>query len=127
MEHLLKHCYGRHLRKGVGIVPSKRIVEDAEELLLQDAVMVSCNEPKYEHWTLLAVLPKKKLVLYLDSLAADVVTPTSYRTVSKMASLIKELDKSTDTTQLQFVVTKDDIKQMDMTAEFSLVYTPVAL
>ena len=98
--------------KGVGIVPSNRIVEDAKELLLQDAVLVPCNEPKCEHWTLLAVLPKKKLVLCLDSLAADVVTPTSYRAVSKMASLIKELDKSTDTTQWQLVVnTKDDIKQ----------------
>ena len=54
--------------KGVGIVPSNRIVEDAKELLLQDAVLVPCNEPKCEHWTLLAVLPKKKLVMYLDSL-----------------------------------------------------------
>ena len=71
-----------------------------------------CNEPKCEHWTLLALLPKKKLVLYLDSLDADVVTPVTYRAVSKIASLIKELDKSTDTTQWQFVVnTTDDIKQ----------------
>ena len=66
--------------KGVGIVPCKRVVEDADELLLQNA--------------------------------ADIVTPTSYRAVSKMASLIKELNKSTDTTQWQFVVnTKDDIEQ----------------
>ena len=98
--------------KGVGIVPSKRIVEDAEELLLQDAVLVPCNEPKCEHWPFSLYYQKKKLVLYLDSLAADVVTPTSYRAVSKMASLIKELDKSTDTNQWQFVVnTNKGVKQ----------------
>ena len=102
--------------KGIGNVSANTILKGSVELLPQDAVLVPCNDPKSEHWILLAVFPKTKLVMCLDSLASGVIKPTTYRAVLKMTSLIKELDDRTDIRQWRFAVnTKDDLKQQTNT------------
>lgn len=98
--------------KGVGSVSAITFLKGKSSLLHQDAVLIPCNDSQSEHWTLLVVLPKKKLILYLDSLAADIIKPLADKSISKVALLIKELDNSVDISKWKFCVnTKDDVPQ----------------
>ena len=109
--------------KGVGNVSAKTLLKGKEELLLKDAILVPCSDPKEKHWVLLAVFPKKKLVMCLDSLACDFIKPTSYQAIYKMASLIKELNNCTDINQWKFAVNKKDDLQQQTNAYDRGVFT----
>ena len=53
----------------------KQLQQDASPIT-QDLIVIPCNTIHSEHWFLPAALPKKKVVIVLDSSAADFVKPT---------------------------------------------------
>ena len=70
--------------RAVGSLPVHRLLKGRNPLLLQDVVLVPCNTPASEHWTLLAVLPKDKSVVVLDSMLSNHIKHTSLDAISKM-------------------------------------------
>lgn len=52
-------------------------LQQGESPFMQDLILIPCNPTCSEHWFLLTVLPKKKLVIVQDSLAGDFVKPTT--------------------------------------------------
>ena len=68
-----------------GSLPVHRLLKGRNPLLLQDVVLiVPCNTPESEHWTLLAVLPKEKSVVVVDSMPSNHIKHTSLDAISKM-------------------------------------------
>ena len=73
--------------------------------------MIPCKTIHSEHWFLLAALPKK-VVIVLDSLAADFVKPTTQNALNKMGSVLKDVDPSCNMDEWDFICnTKEDIPQ----------------
>ena len=62
--------------RAVGSLPVHRLLKGRNPFLLQDVVLVPCNPPESEHWTLLAVLPQEKSVVVLDSMPSNQVNKT---------------------------------------------------
>ena len=84
----------------------------------QDLIVVPCNtNPTHsEHWFLLAALPKKKiyLVIVLDSLAGDIVKPTTHNALNKMGSVLLNVDPSCNLEKWNFIYNfKHNIPQQD--------------
>lgn len=66
---------------------------DSCKLLEQDLILVPCNPTGSDHWFLLAVLPKKKCVLALDSLVAEnILKPSVESRMEKMATVLAVYD-----------------------------------
>ena len=86
--------------RAVGSLPVHRLLKGRNPLLLQDVVLVPCNTPESEHWTLLAVLPKEKSVVVLDSMPSNHIKHTSLDAISKMCGLLKEIKSNVDLNQL---------------------------
>lgn len=57
-------------------------------------------------WFLLAVLPKEKQIIVLDSKAGNHVKPTAPGALTKMKLLLEELDSSLDLDNWCFMVNK---------------------
>ncbi|CAH3137795.1 unnamed protein product, partial [Porites lobata] len=64
------------------------------------------SESKSEHWTLLAVLPKEKSVVVLDSMPSNHIKHTSLDAISKMCGLLKEINSNVDLNQCKLIVNK---------------------
>lgn len=78
----------------------------------QDLILIPCNEVHSKHWFLLAVLPKEKLAMVLDSRAGDYVKPPTNRALSKIAMILKEVDPDCNLQEWTFACNKqDDIPQ----------------
>ena len=92
--------------RAVGSLPVHRLLKGRNPLLLQDVVLVPCNTPESEHWTLLAVLPKEKSVVVLDSMPSNHIKHTSLDAISKMCGLLKEINSNVDLNQCQLIVNK---------------------
>ena len=92
--------------RAVGSLPVHRLLKGRNPLLLQDVVLVPCNTPESEHWTLLAVLPKEKSVVVLDSIPSNHIKHTSLDAISKMCGLLKEINSSIDLNQWKLIVNK---------------------
>ena len=56
--------------------------------LNQDLILIPCNPIQSSHWYLLAVFPKEKLVVVLDSLAGNYVKPSTERTLTKISNVL---------------------------------------
>ena len=89
-----------------GSLPVHRLLKGRNPLLLQDVVLVPCNTPESEHWTLLAVLPKEKSVVVLDSMPSNHIKHTSLDAISKMCGLLKEINSNVDLNQCKLIVNK---------------------
>ena len=77
-------------------------------------IVVPCNPTHSEHWFLLAALPKKKIVIVLDSLAGDIVKPTTQNALNKMGSVLLNVDPSCNLEKWNFIYNfKHDIPQQD--------------
>ncbi|CAH3182897.1 unnamed protein product [Porites lobata] len=92
--------------RAVGSLPVHRLLKGRNPLLLQDVVLVPCNTPESEHWTLLAVLPKQKSVVVLDSMPSNHIKHTSLDAISKMFGLLKEINSNVDLNQCKLIVNK---------------------
>ena len=89
----------------------KQLQQDASPIT-QDLIVIPCNTIHSEHWFLLAALPKKKVVIVLDSLAGDFVKPTTQNALNKMGSVLKDVDPSCNMDEWDFICnTKEDIPQ----------------
>lgn len=109
--------------RGESSVSAEALTQDKESPFMQDVILVPCNPIRSDHWFLLAVLPKKKLVLVLDSKAGDYVKPSSKKCLAKMGSILKDLDRSCNMEEWKFISnTKDDIPQQTNTYDCG-VYT----
>lgn len=98
--------------KGKSSLVAKHLQQDNESPFTQDLILVPCNPIHSEHWFLLAVLPKKKSVIILDSKAADYVKPPTQKALDKMAAVLKDADPSCNLEEWSFIcTTKDDIPQ----------------
>ena len=86
----------------VGIVPAREIWEEGNSLWHQDIVYVTCNSFQSEHWLSLALMPKKKQGVTLDSKPGDFVKPTIRDALLKMGSFLVELDGSVDLIEWSF-------------------------
>jgi len=98
--------------RAVGIVPAREIWEEGDSLWHQDIVYVPCNSFQSEHWFGLAVMPKKKQMVTLDSKAGDFVKPTIHDALLKMGSFLVELDETVDLSEwIFFSNRKQDVPQ----------------
>ena len=68
--------------RALGSLPVHCLLKGRNPLLLQDVVLVPCNTPESEHLTLLAVLPKEKSVVVLDSMPSNHIKHTSLDAIS---------------------------------------------
>ena len=107
--------YWETFEKDVGSLSTNTLQEGKAPHLLQDAIVVLCTDSQSEHWSLLAILPKKKLVLFLDRLTSGVVKPIA-------ALLLKELDNKVDIGKEKFSVNK----AIPMTVRCLFVYVQYA-
>ena len=71
---------------------AQHLEKDEHSVSSCDLILIPCNQPEVEHWFLLAVFPKKKIVVILDSLTSDVVKPAVQKVLIKMERVLKELD-----------------------------------
>ena len=79
---------------------------------IQDLIAVPYNPTHSDHWFLLAALPKKKIVIVLDSLAGDIVKPTAQNALNKMGSALLNIDPSCNLENWNFICNfKHDIPQ----------------
>ena len=70
------------------------------------------NPTHSDHWFLLAALPKKKIVIVLDSLAGDIVKPTAQNALNKIGSVLLNIDPSCNLENWNFICNfKHDIPQ----------------
>lgn len=88
---------------------------DSCKLLDQDLILVPCNPAGSDHWFHLAVLPKKKFVLELDSLVAeDILKPTVESRMEKMATILADYDPTLQLEDWKFCYNlKSDLPQQD--------------
>ena len=82
--------------RALGSLPVHCLLKGRNPLLLQDVVLVPCNTPESEHLTLLAVLPKEKSVVVLDSMPSNHIKHTRRYAISKMRYLLKEINSNVD-------------------------------
>lgn len=73
------------------------------EIKEKDAIHVPCNSLGSEHWFLLVVQPKQKLIAVLDSLPGDFVKPTAQAAITKMCEVLHQADDTFDRHQWKFV------------------------
>jgi hypothetical protein len=91
---------------------SKRQPSAKRKLLEQDVIIVPCCPVSSEHWFLLVVLPKEKLMIALDSLAGKCVKPPAEAAMQKMWVILKKTDPNLDTSIWKFVANMpEDIPQ----------------
>lgn len=108
--------------KGESSLVAKHLQQD-ESPFTQDLILIPCNPTNSTHWFLLAVLPKKKLVTVLESIAGDFVKPTTQKALNKMGSVLKELDPKCNLEEWAFFCnTKDGFPQQSNTYDCG-VYT----
>ena len=99
----LKPCHGSCLREQL---VHYRLLKGRNPLLLQDVVLVPCNSPESEHLILLALLPKEKSVVVLDSMPSNHIKHTSLDAISKMYGLLKEINSNVDLNECKLIVNK---------------------
>ena len=98
--------------KGFGKKQIKDLLKGKGPLMNQNVVLVPCNPGNSKHWFLLAVLPKEKELLVLDSKAGSFSKPTTVNAISKMRKLLQQLDSSLHVNQWCFTTnTSMDIPQ----------------
>lgn len=103
---------GRGLKEQLALCPTREIWEEGDSLWHQDIVYVPCNSFQSEHWFGLAVMPKKKQMVTLDSKAGDFVKPTIHDALLKMGSFLVELDETVDLSEWSFFSNrKQDVPQ----------------
>ena len=88
--------------RAIGVVPAREIWKEGDSLWQQDIIFVPCNSFQSEHWFALAVMPKKKQVVSLDSKVRDFVKSTICDALLKMGSFLVELDESVDLSEWAF-------------------------
>ena len=98
----IKTITWERFERAVGVVPAREIWKEGDSLWHQDIIFVPCNSFQSEHWFALAVMPKKKQVVSLDSKAGDFVKPTIRDALLKMGSFLVELDESVDLSEWTF-------------------------
>ena len=82
--------------------------------LNQDLILIPCNPVHLSHWYLLAVFPKEKLVVVLDSLVGNYVKPSTEKAVSKVANILKAIEPNCNLEEWTFTVNRpDDIPQQN--------------
>ena len=80
--------------------------------LNQDLILIPCNPIQSSHWYLLAVFPKEKLVVVLDSLVGTYVKPSTERTLTKISNVLKAIEPNCNIEEWTFAVNRpDDIPQ----------------
>lgn len=62
--------------KGFSKGAVKELLKGKAPLMEQDCILIPCNSGRSEHWFLLAVLPKEKQMLVLDSMAGSFTKPS---------------------------------------------------
>ena len=79
-----------------------------------EIIFIPCNPIQSDHWYLMAVLPQRKLVLALDSLAANILKPTVEARFEKMAEVLTAINPKQKLDEWSFVYnTKEDIPQQN--------------
>lgn len=97
--------------KGQTLLVARHLQQD-ESPFIQDLILLPCNPTHSKHWFLVVVLPKKKMVIALDSVAGDFVKPTTQKALDKMGSVLKAVDVSCNLDEWAFFCnSKDDIPQ----------------
>lgn len=97
--------------KGQTLLVARHLQQD-ESPFIQDLILLPCNTTHSKHWFLVVVLPKKKMVIALDSVAGDFVKPTTQKALDKMGSVLKAVDASCNLDEWAFFCnSKDDIPQ----------------
>ena len=72
--------------------------------LNQDLILIACDPVHSCHWYLLAVFPKEKLVVVLDSLVGNYVKPSTEKAVSKVANVLKAIEPNCNLEEWTFTV-----------------------
>jgi hypothetical protein len=75
--------------RSVGNKPAHAIVQGKADLLDQDLILVPCNRWGSQHWLLLAVYPKQRSMVILDSLVGDGDKPAWHWSFQRMMALLK--------------------------------------
>lgn len=88
--------------KIVGKKPASTIAQKKEKITQVDIILVPCNSPESKHWFLLAVFPKFRRIVTLDSMSSATVKPTAQHAIEKMATFLVELDSSIDIHKWEF-------------------------
>ena len=70
--------------KGFSQGPLQELVKGKAHLMEQDVMLVPCNPGQSKHWFLLAVLPREKKIIVLDSKAGSFTKPTTQHAIEKM-------------------------------------------
>ena len=70
--------------KGHTLLVARHLQQD-ESPFIQDLILLPCNTTHSKHWFLVVVLPKKKVVIALDSVPGDFVKPTMQKALDKMS------------------------------------------
>ncbi|CAB4041133.1 Sentrin-specific protease 2 [Paramuricea clavata] len=83
-------------------------------LMSQDLLLIPCNPEQSKHWFLLAVLPNKKLIIVLDSLAGSFIKPTVEKLLQKVGLVLAVVDPNIQIQDWRFMCnTPEDIPQQD--------------
>ena len=98
----IKTITWKRFEKAIDVVPTKQIWKEGDSLWQQVIIFIPCNSFQSEHWFPLAVIPKKKQVVSLNSKAGDFVKPTIHDALLKMGSLLVALDESIDLSEWVF-------------------------
>ena len=77
--------------------------EAGRALLEQDFIFIPCCPEGGDHWCLLVVQPKQKLMAFLDSMAGDYVKPTATTAMGKMWSLLQRNGNNLSINEWRFV------------------------
>lgn len=88
------------MKRGLG--GGRELLKGNAHLMEQDFVLVPCNPDQSQYWFLLAVLPKQRQMLILDSKAGAFTKPTAQNTIEKMWRLLLEVDNSLEANQWHF-------------------------
>ena len=70
---------------------AKHLKDEVSALSICDLVIIPCNKPNIEHWSLLVVLLKCKIAAVLDSKAEGFVKPSAQNMLNKIGAVLQEL------------------------------------
>ena len=98
--------------KGFSQGPLQELVKGKAHLMEQDMILVLCNPGQSKHWFLLAVLPREKKIIVLDSKAGSFTKPTTQHAIEKMWRLLQQVDNHLDAKHWLFATnTPKDVPQ----------------
>ena len=76
--------------RNTSLAVAKDLKDEVSALSVCDLVIIPCNKPNIEHWSLLVVLPKCKIAAVLDSKAEGFVKPSAQNVLNKIGAVLQE-------------------------------------